>query len=234
MTHIISQSDDLDGYADQLADYLNGHLSPENRQRIETALSESNELREQLAFERRLQGALRAEAAEFDAVADAQGNGAADQGFAAIADRLKGAPPAATQSTHDSLTRRLQRWLNNDWRWLFVPAAAAAFALAVVLPAQLPSGSQSSEPFVVNEFETRSDTPESFNRPTLRINTRGAVVAADLAALLDRHNLRLTQEYAGGSLFDVTPLSLSVDLDELAARLQEDEQVRLVKVMGSN
>ena len=207
--------------ADLLPDYLNDHLSAPKRAEVEAALAVSQRMRDQLAFQSRLQVSLRAEAQAADevAVTVAESRGS---GFAAVADRIVDSP-------FTRLKDMFQELLNG----VGTPALMPAFALMLVvgLVANLET-TDSSAP-INNDFETRTSV-EDYSEPTLRIFPRVAIDSEEFDLLLSDYGLQLEVHLKVSEMAEVTPVRGDVDLEALAAALIEDDRVEHASALSNS
>lgn len=198
-------------FSDQIADYINGHLSPGQAHQLEAAMREDAELAEQVAFERTLQATVRA---PHEAKVDALPH------FGAVRAHIE---------AQQGQTRSPGSWLN--WRswtprvWL-TPVLGGLFMVALAVNLT-PTG-----PDYSNDYETLSDTPpvESTNLATLRIVV---MPGADLDTVVESFGLEAVIWHPQTNAVDVA-IPTDANLTQLQATLEQDPRVRFVSVRPSS
>jgi MinD superfamily P-loop ATPase len=180
-----------------IADYLNGHLSDTDVQRLNLAITQDSQLREMVEFERSIQSSITAEQATPTYVPQ----------FAGIVDRL--------DTRSGSLTSRWTTWGG---------ASVAAALLVVVVVDYLP---QPEQP--INEFETLSNIPTTYDKPVLRIVNKDNLDESALTTLLNDYDLKIIKRYPGTNAIDVIS-NKSTRLELIAKQLKKDRRVKFTQL----
>ncbi|MEM7000234.1 MAG: hypothetical protein AAF529_05565 [Pseudomonadota bacterium] len=206
-------------FSDQIADYINGHLSPGQAHLLEAAMREDPELAEQVAFERTLQASVRAPQ---DGQADAVPH------FAAVRAHIEA--QKAQEETHGQTTAGWQFWRSWTTRAWLTPVLGGLFVVALAFNL-MPGGSDFSEDFS-GDYETLSDTKaqESLEIATLRIV---AMPGSDLVAVTETFGLEALTWHPQTNAVDVA-IPDATDLSALTATLQQDPRVRFVTVRAGS
>lgn len=109
-------------------------------------------------------------------------------------------------------------------RWkTWTPSIPAVILIAIVV-SYFPQGTQP-----VNEFETLSDIPVTYDQPILRIVTQKKLDDSALNSLLKEHDLKIIKSYPEANVIDVVSRN-SVQLELLAKRLEQDQRVKFTQL----
>ncbi len=189
-----------------VADYLNGHLSEADVQKIDAAITENADFRKMVEFERSIQQSISAEQTAPNRVPQ----------FSKIADQLDDSAPVGglLGGSGSALSLRWTTW---------VPTAAVAILVAVVV-GYLPYGGQT-----INEFETLSDIPVTYDEPVLRMINKTDLDESALNQLIREYDLKIIKRYPDANAMDVIS-NQPTQLDVLAKLLENDQRVKFVQI----
>ena len=198
---------------DMLPDYLNGHLSARDAAHVEAALETSESLRKQLQFEQQLQHSLRTES--------------------------KAAESALGSAAYDSIRDRIEAEPKSIWQWR-MPYVGAIAPLALLAIVVLQFDTQPSPHFDARDietnqqFETRTDDPQAYDQPTLRVLFDEPLALPELEQWLSEQQLELVDDTASPRrMLEVTSTRDANELALLVSQLEADQRIQAVKVMNS-
>ncbi len=186
-------------FADMVADYINGHLPPEQANRLEREMQRNPALAEQVQFERTLQASVRASVPRQSPVLPH---------FAPLRARIE--------------ARNTSWWhgMSMSPRW-WVPAVSSLVILfaAVSYVRDVPQQA--------NSFQTLSDRVQSPAGPLLRIVATDGTSTEMLRHLVHEYGLEPVQWHPQALAVDVK-VAAAQDAAELHKRLIRDARVRHV------
>ena len=197
---------------DMLADYLNNHLSPSERVRVERALESDADLRDQLQFEQQLQAALRDESEQIESLYAVREGAEATAGFEVLAEQL-------------DRPRGWLDWLSVSWRPVALPACLMLLVVSVYMNA--PPGNDASFDGM-NEFKTLTDPQGPGATEHLQVLLREPLSERSLGELAAEHGLEID---GIESAVVVRMVPREGDLLALADALRADARVQFVKVV---
>ena len=200
-------------FMEMVADYVNGHLNSIDTERMEIALEQDKALAQEIAFQTRLQSALR------DPALNQVPQDSAQPGFASIKDQLH--PRVGLRPT------RLFDWCadlmaDGSWTKVAMPIAAGFLMFGILLA--LP---QSPD----KDFETLTDPRASVGLVQVigNVGTDDAV----LHELLNEYGIEAVVWHSELNAVDVA-IPAELNALELQEKLASDDRVRFVRILEND